>query len=291
MAESLASLAYSKVNLVLVVNDRGSDGFHELRSVVQSISWADRLVLSPADSDAFEAEGMAPNEENLAWRALSAVRRAAGGGRPVSLQLEKRIPIAAGMGGGSADAAATLAMAAELFGLDVAELPTLAEGLGSDVPFCLSGGLAMIEGRGEIVSPLGGLGDDYWLVVAVPPVELKTGAVYDEWDRLGGPEGEAAAVPGLPPSLRQFEPMRNDLQPAAHSLAPLVADWRDELKAIWSRPVLMTGSGPALYGFFLDEGEAQDGLAAVPAGSRSAQVARPVAHGWEMSSGTLAGPN
>lgn len=291
MADPLESFAYSKLNFVLTVNDRGADGYHPIKSVVQSISWADGLSLRDADSDSFEAEGMAADDENLAWRAVDAVRRAVGVSRPVSLILDKQVPIAAGMGGGSADAAAGLVMAAELFGLSETELPSLAEDLGSDVPFCLRGGLAMIEGRGEIVSPLGAPGEDYAVLVVVPPIELPTASVYDEWDRLGGPQGEAARPSGLPPSMRRFEPLRNDLEPAAYSLAPLVADWRDELASIWSRPVLMTGSGPALYGFFLDADEANDGLEAVPAGSRARQVAVPVARGWEMSGGTLAGPN
>ena len=291
MPEPLKGIANAKVNFGLVVKGRDESGYHPVISLVQSISWWDELSLAASDADEFQAEGMEATEDNLAWRAVNVVRAAAGGGRRITLLLGKHLPLAAGLGGGSADAAAGLGMAARFFGVADELLPALAADLGSDVPFCLSGGLALMEGRGEQLAPQDGPATDYALGIVVPPLELSTVDVYAEWDRLEGPEGEAVISSALPPSLRQFQPLRNDLAPAAISLAQEVSDWRGELMSTWDRPVMMTGSGPALYGFFLDVDEATAALEAAPTGSRAANVAEPVARGWEMSSGTLAGPN
>lgn len=291
MPESIDAHANAKVNFGLIVGSRDQSGYHSIISLVQSISWSDELSLSASDADDFQVEGMEPDEHNLAWRAVEAVREDAGGGGPIKLLLKKRLPIAAGLGGGSADAAAGLGMAAEFFGIDDAILPTFAVQLGSDVAFCLQGGLALMEGRGERITPQNRPPPDYVLAIVVPPLELATADVYARWDELDGPEGVAVSAPALPPSLRSYDPLRNDLDAAAVSLTSAIGDWRGELMSAWGRPVLMTGSGPALYGFFLDVDEATAALDAAPSGSRAASVAEPVARGWEMSSGTLADPN
>ncbi|MBT8215338.1 MAG: 4-(cytidine 5'-diphospho)-2-C-methyl-D-erythritol kinase [Acidimicrobiia bacterium] len=287
MAEGWAADAYAKLNLGLVVGDRAADGYHPLTSLAQSISWADRVELAPAEADAFSAEGMESTEDNLAWRALVAVRSEATRRRAVKLHLDKRIAVAAGLGGGSADAAAVLALAAELLGVPAERLPDLALALGADVPFCLSGGLAILEGRGEQITELPAA-TGYAVAVVVPPFELATPAVYRRWDELDGPEGVPFPTAALPPSLRSFEPLRNDLQPAADALAPELADWREDLARRWGRPVALTGSGPALFGYFLDEEEA----AAAVAGStgRAARAATPVSRGWSRVPGTLTDP-
>ncbi|MBT8203217.1 MAG: 4-(cytidine 5'-diphospho)-2-C-methyl-D-erythritol kinase, partial [Acidimicrobiia bacterium] len=186
-----------------------------------------------------------------------------------------------------ADAAAVLALAAELLGVPAERLPDLALALGADVPFCLSGGLAILEGRGEQITELPAA-TGYAVAVVVPPFELATPAVYRRWDELDGPEGVPFPTAALPPSLRSFEPLRNDLQPAADALAPELADWREDLARRWGRPVALTGSGPALFGYFLDEEEA----AAAVAGStgRAARAATPVSRGWSRVPGTLTDP-
>ncbi len=284
-----AAEAFAKVNLGLVVSSRGSDGYHPLISLAQSVSLADRLVLGFSDNDEFEVDGMDASDDNLAWRAAEAVRAEVGSSQPIVLRLDKNIPVAAGLGGGSADAAAGLAIAAGLFGLPADRLPELALGLGADVPFCLSGGLAVLEGRGERISrrPLVGT---YAIAIVVPDLELSTPAVYGSWDELGEPEGDPVPTSHLPPALRDYSPLRNDLQPAAEALAPEVADWRVELSARWGRPVVMSGSGPALYGFFLDEAEAGDAISDRPAGARAVAVAVPVPRGWREVPVTLADP-
>jgi len=289
MAEHLAAEAFAKVNLGLVVDSRGSDGYHPLVSLAQSVSWADHLTLSHGDQDAFTAGGMDADDNNLAWQAVMAARAVASSAGRVVLNLEKSIPAAAGLGGGSADAAATLGLTAELLGVAPGDLPVLALELGADVPFCLAGGLAVLEGRGEKVSARPAAGT-FALAIVVPPVELSTPAVYSRWDEMGEPTGIAVSASHIPPGLRPFQPLRNDLQPAAEALAPEVAEWRDELATRWQRPVAMTGSGPALFAYFVDQEEAASAVEDRPDGARAARAVVPVSQGWRRVPGTLAGP-
>lgn len=289
MAEWQAADAFAKVNLGLVISSLASDGYHPLLSLAQSVSWADRLELGPAEDDEFTVDGMDPSEDNLAWRALQAVRSEAGSHRPVALRLRKKIEVAAGLGGGSADAAATLGLAGRSFGVPHDRLPDLALQLGADVPYCLVGGLALLEGRGERISARPAV-NGYALGIVVPDFQLSTPAVYRQWDEMGEPHGRPIPSSALPPGLREYDPLRNDLEPAAEALAPQVGEWRAELAARWGRPVAMTGSGPALFGFFVDEDEAGSAVLDRPAGARAGRAVVPVPRGWRKVAGTLADP-
>ena len=221
---------------------------------------------------------------NLAWRALAAVRREASSAQPMALTLDKGIPTAAGLGGGSADAAATLALAGRYFGISTATLRRMAPELGSDVPFCLLGGTARVEGRGDILDPLDPLAG-FALAVVVPPFELATPAVFARWDELESPPGLRIGSADLPPALRGEGEIINDLYPAAIGLQPELDDWRESLAGIWGRPVMMSGSGPTLYGFFLDQEEAAAAAASVPAGSRVAEGCALSNVGWSIAAG------
>jgi 4-diphosphocytidyl-2-C-methyl-D-erythritol kinase len=282
--------AFAKVNLSLRVGSRHASGMHPLRSLVRSVDWCDDVRLAPADADAVTVTGdpeVPADEGNLAWRAVEAVRAAAPGRRPLALSLLKRIPSEAGLGGGSADAAAALVLAARLAGLPVPERDALAPGLGADVPFCLVGGAAWMEGYGERLSPATA-SDDFALAVVVPPLRLATAAVYRRWDELGEPEGPAPAERGLPVSLRDAGPFGNDLFAAAVHIAPELGDWAADLAQRWGVPVAMSGSGPALFGYFPTLDEAAEAAAAAPPGARAARGCAPVAMGWrEAPAGTL----
>jgi 4-diphosphocytidyl-2-C-methyl-D-erythritol kinase len=279
--------AYAKVNFSLRVRARDASGKHPLRSLVQSIDWADRLALEPASADSFAVTGLpAPaDESNLAWRAVEAVRAVASRPLSAALTLDKRIPLAAGLGGGSADAAAALVLAGAWFGVSLADRDRLAPGLGADVPFCLLGGTAWMEGYGERLTALPPL-RGFWLAVAVPPFEVPTGAAYSRWDELEGPDGPAVPGRDLPPELRPFEPLVNDLVPAALSLAPGLGDWAADLRRLWGRALLMSGSGPAHFALFPTASEAAAAAAAV-SGSRGARACLPLPQGWQVPSGTL----
>lgn len=281
--------AYAKVNLSLRVGARRADGLHPVVSLVQSIDWSDELSVEAADADRFSARGggLGDDFENLAWRAVVAMR--AGEEPPVAVELDKSIAVAAGLGGGSADAALGLALGVATFGRTVQAAVAAAPLLGSDVPFCLAGGTARVTGGGEEVTSLR-TPDDFVLAVVVPPFELPTAAVYRQWDEIGGPEGSGAQGRAVPVSLREHAPLGNDLEPAAVALEPALGDWMADVRAHWGQPVMMSGSGPALFSFFASESEGDDAVAALE-GLRAGRCARPVDKGWETEpGGTLPPP-
>jgi len=279
--------AFAKLNLSLRVRPRDRTGLHPLQSLMQSIDWSDRLTFDDADDDALMLRGLeVPDDEsNLAWRALEAVRGAAARSDPAALGLDKRIPVSAGLGGGSADAAAVLALAAARYGLSSEERDALAPGLGADVPFCLAGGTCLVEGHGERLTALPPLAG-FVVAMVVPPFEVPTAAAYRRWDDLGGPRGPEVSPRHLPTALREGPPPVNDLLPAAVSLVPELGDWLADLHRAWGQPALMSGSGPALFGLYLSEDEAAEAAAAIP-GARAARACRPVPQGWRVPSGTL----
>ncbi len=274
--------AYAKVNLALAVFPRSADGYHPLRGIFQSVSLADDVTLDPASSDSITVSNEeAPQDEtNLAWQALEAARRAARVMSPTALTITKRIPAGAGLGGGSADAAATLGLMAERHGLDTEIVDSMAEALGADVPFSLVGGTRLVEGRGERLTELAPL-EGFALGIIVPPFSLGTPAVFAEWDRLDGPHAEAFNDRDLPPSLRGGLPIRNDLLPAALSLDPRIGDWRSDISSRWSTNVAMTGSGSALFAFFPTIGEARSAVESFDTPARAAEAVTLVGRGWE----------
>lgn len=280
--------AFAKVNLSLRVGALRGDGLHSIQSLAQSVDWADAVTLTPADSDELIVHGadLPADETNLAWRAVERMRP--GASPAVRLELDKSIAVAAGLGGGSADAAVSLALAAEVFGRSVDDAVAAAPGLGSDVPFCLSGGCAVVEGVGEIVS-YHPTPSDYALAVVVPPFELATPGVYSTWDRMDGPSGPEIRARYLPVSVRDHAPLVNDLTPAAILLMPELGDWISDLRSSWGTAVAMSGSGPSLFAFFGSLGEARD-AARVVSGARSVVSAGPVAYGWQMESGSTLPP-
>lgn len=276
----MRGLAFAKLNLGLRVESPRADGYHPLVSLAQSIDWSDELSLEVADEDRFEASGVTvpDGDDNLAWRAVTSMR---GGMFPgLDLRLDKSIAVAAGLGGGSADAALGLVLATAMLRADPAAAIAIAPRLGADVPFCLAGGTAWMEGIGERITRIPSP-DDHWYAVVVPPFELATPAVYSRWDRLGEPEGQDVDGRDLPVSLREHGPLRNDLVPAAVDLQPALGDWMADLRSAWGQPVLMSGSGSTLFGFFASESEARDALGSAP-DARGARAARPMPVGWQV---------
>jgi len=276
--------AFAKVNLSLLVRPRDASGYHPLRSLIQSIGWSDRITIDVADDDLLTVAGTEPvsrEDDNLAWRAAVAVRDRLGSRRPLAVHLDKHVPVGAGLGGGSADGAATLVGAARLLGGGDSLAADLAPSLGSDVPFCVVGGTAWIEGRGERVTPIR-VAADYALAVVVPPVTVATPEIYGRWDRLDGPEGDEIDDRQVPPSLRGLGPIRNDLLPAAVDRHPEIGDFMADLALEWERPVLLTGSGSAVFGFFLDVDEATGAIRSLP-DVRGAWAGMPETAGWRVA--------
>ena len=278
------ALAPAKLNLSLEVRRRDASGLHPVRGLTLSIGRHDVLEMAPADSDRLIVHGadLPTGCENLVWRAVEALRAGPGGHPPVSVELWKRVPVAAGLAGGSSDAAAALLLYGSLIGHDRTDLAGPATGVGADVPFCLRGGLRWIGGYGEQLGNRLDRGGDFAVAVAVPPYPLSTPQVYSAWDRLGEPAGRAVPAWAVPPGIRRHGPLANDLYPAAVSVVPDLDDWRVELEHVWDGPVLMSGSGPSLFAFFTDEAEAAEALDLVPGEARDAFVALPLDRGARL---------
>jgi 4-diphosphocytidyl-2C-methyl-D-erythritol kinase len=275
--------AYAKVNLGLHVRSPDPDGIHPLRGLFQTIDWHDLVSVEDAKADSIEVpDGGAPEDEtNLAWKAIVAARRMGRTDRPTRLVVSKQIPSPAGLGGGSTDAAAALHLAARRFTVSFDDVRRLAVDLGSDVPFAFVGGTALVTGRGEFVTPRSEA-TGFALAIVVPPILLDTSAVYRAWDDLDGPKGPAIDRGALPPALREYAPLANDLYPAAVAVAPDIDEWRAELVHRWGLPVVMTGSGAALFAYFPTRAEAEDAVVAAPNEAAAARAAEPVPRGHEV---------
>ena len=250
--------APGKVNLCLFVGlPRPEDGYHPLVSIVQSVSLADELTLEPAPAGADGDEVVCPGIEgpNLAGRALAAFREAtAWDAPPQRLTIDKRVPVAAGMGGGSGDAAAALRLAAHAAGGAPRELLLeLAAALGGDVPSQVEPGRVLMTGAGEHVRPLArGAGA---LVILPSAHALSTPDVYRAFDRLGAARGEEelARLEAAADAL----PVHNDLQDAARALCPAIDDALAAVAATGADHALVSGSGPTVFGRYPDLGRAE----------------------------------
>ncbi len=259
--------APAKVNLSLHVDPPRDDGRHPLESIVQTVDWLDYLSVEPGEGkDSLESE----IEDNIILTALRSLREGTEV-PPVAIELEKTIPMQAGLAGGSSNAAAVLRAAAKVFGISGSEVSRAAAATGADVPLFLDGGTQMMTGTGSELERLPPL-DGFALAVVVPDFGLSTSDVYRRWDELEGPVGEALPDHRLPPALRGGMPMRNDLLPAALDLEPLLGDFLADLRASWETGVSMTGSGSACFGYFPSVEEAADAVAAVEAEGRGVEL-------------------
>jgi 4-diphosphocytidyl-2-C-methyl-D-erythritol kinase len=245
--------APAKLNLCLYLGRRREDGLHELCSLFEPLALADRIEVAEAERD--EVICPAVEGDNLATRALAALRERGWDGPPLRIEIEKGVPVAAGLGGGSADAAAVLRLAAG----EVTDLERIAAELGADVPSQLTPALALVRGAGERIERLPGPAPH--AVVLLPDGGgLSTAAVFAEADRLGlGRDGgelkelaerlRASAGAGASP-LAYPELLANDLEPAARSLRPRIGGALDALRAAGAPHALLTGSGPTAFGLF-----------------------------------------
>jgi 4-diphosphocytidyl-2-C-methyl-D-erythritol kinase len=267
----IAERAPAKLNLVLHVGRPRPDGLHPLCSLFASIDLEDDLELEPlADGgrDVVECPGV--EEPNLAQAALAALRARLEPGAlpPVRLTIRKRIPVAAGLGGGSADAAAALRAGNRMAGkpLGAAELRQLGEGLGSDVPSQVEPRHALVQGTGQQVEPLA---LPPLAALLVPAAEgLSTASVYAELDRLGG--GRAELDPERLRTLAAAGPeelagaVENDLQRAALSLRPELEGTLAALRSAGALAAAVSGSGPTCFGLFRDRAAAERTAAGLP---------------------------
>lgn len=257
----LIEVARAKLNLALHVRHRRPDGYHELETLFAFVEDGDRIEIAPADARRFTIGGpfaaaLSAEDDNLVTRAAARFAAQYGGG-PVAIHLEKNLPVASGIGGGSADAAATLRALARLaeIPLDDPALFEIADGLGSDVPACLAGVTALGRGRGERLEPLTGLAGMPTLLVN-PGVAVSTAAVFQAWDGQ-----DRGPLPGGP-LLDRARAGRNDLEAPARAVAPVIGDVLDRLSS-QSGMILarMSGSGATCFALF-ETSEARDATAA-----------------------------
>jgi 4-diphosphocytidyl-2-C-methyl-D-erythritol kinase len=240
--------APAKVNLCLYLGPRRADGRHELVTAFDSVSVFDELQIADAAADEVVCAGV--RGRNLVADALAGLRSAGWAAPPVRVVIRKRIPVAAGMGGGSADAAAMLRCAPRLAPVADRVLERIAATLGADVPSQLDPGPRLGTGAGEILAPLRGLAP-YGMLVLPQPFPLATGDVYREADRLGLTR-PGAELEQLAADLAERLPDRlvNDLEPAAVSLAPQIEAVIARARAGGADDAIVCGSGPTVIGVF-----------------------------------------
>jgi 4-diphosphocytidyl-2-C-methyl-D-erythritol kinase len=252
----LLERAYAKINLTLDVLDKRPDGYHEVDMVMQSIDLSDLVWLEALETDEIEIDSAASHipldGRNLAVIAAQAFRRRLGIRRGVRIYIDKQIPVAAGLGGGSADAAAVLRGLNRLWGtgLSVEELADIGASIGSDVPFCVRGGCAVARGRGERLEPVTHTFRPY-VVLVRPAVHVSTSEVYgalNPADYSREPHSPRMCEALAAAELEAVEAaVYNGLAPCTFRRHPEVAAMQRRVAHIAHRPVHMSGSGPTLY--------------------------------------------
>lgn len=265
--DSIQMRAYAKINLALDVTGRRENGYHDVRMVMQTISLFDKLTIRPIVKDELivaNSHGFLPSGRgNLVYDAASLFLNTLGSKQGFCIELEKHIPIAAGMAGGSADAAATLLGLNELFRTPFSkkELHSLGLSLGADIPFCLTGGTALAEGIGEILTPLPAPPACKVLIVK-PPIGVSTKFVYENL-RLD----ETAAHPDVDGMLRALEAgsyrdmvscLGNLLESVTTLHYPEISAIKEQMLSLGADGALMSGSGPTVFGLFQDARKASE---------------------------------
>jgi len=247
--------AHAKINLTLEILGKREDGYHALASIMQTIALHDTLAITISADGHLQCFTDLPElntEENLVMRAAERLRREAGRAELGAwIELQKQTPVQAGLGGGSSDAAATLMRLNELWKLGVkpARLLELAAELGSDLPFFLSGGTALVEGRGEFVTALPPA-EPLWLLLAKPEIGISTREVFA---RVGPDDySDGSNTFALADAIRAgeslpFALLANSLEPVTISLYPELDQLRRQLLAAGAPLVRMSGSGPSLF--------------------------------------------
>ncbi|MFI5226787.1 MAG: 4-(cytidine 5'-diphospho)-2-C-methyl-D-erythritol kinase [Candidatus Limnocylindrales bacterium] len=295
--------APAKLNLTLAVLGRRPDGHHELHSIMVTLGFGDVLTLAvaPGGVDSLHVEGLdpGPSDDNLILRALAETRRAVGagwaGGRdgpsgsagaaapPLAARLDKRIPVAAGLGGGSSDAAAAIVGAAEAWGAELVDpvRTEIAARLGSDVPFFLAAGAAIVEGRGERVSPVRGIvGRPPGILLVTPSMAISTAAVFAAFDGGAQPADRGATAASSTHLAGEVQrgltaerlldraavlASANDLATATAVVEPAIVGLRRALARLLGRPIGQSGSGPTLWALYPSAGDAVAGASLVDA--------------------------
>lgn len=269
MAAEIVEHAPAKVNLALHVTGRRPDGYHLLDTLVAFAEAGDRVTVAPAQYDSFSIEGpfaalLRDEADNLVPRARDLLRDIHGALPPVAITLEKNLPVASGIGGGSSDAAAALRALVRFWRLDfpIGTLVAAALPLGADLPMCLHARTLFARGIGEEIEPVEGL-PPLHMVLANPGVAVPTPAIFRALASRENPP--LPALPGSGGLAAWLAETRNDLETPARALAPQIGNALSALAANGATLARMSGSGATCFGLFASAGEAQAAASAIAA--------------------------
>lgn len=261
--------AYAKINLGLDVVRRREDGYHEVRMIMQTISLHDRLSIRACKEDGISIKTnlsyLLTNENNLVYKAALLLKEEFGIEQGLSIHLDKHIPVAAGMAGGSTDAAAALVGLNQLFqlGLTKEELMKRGVRLGADIPYCILGGTALSEGIGEVLTPLPKL-PECFVLIAKPPMHVSTKFVYENLKLDTLPSHPD--IDGMAEAIQKgqlagvISRMENVLESVTIPEYPVIGQLKDIMKNAGAKNALMSGSGPTVFGIFTEEAAAKNAL-------------------------------
>jgi 4-diphosphocytidyl-2-C-methyl-D-erythritol kinase len=252
--------SFAKINLGLSVLGRRTDGYHEIRTIFQTISLCDELEIRPSNQLELSCENLpdTPNEENLIWKAAAALAAKTAEKRGASITIRKKIPMGAGLGGGSSNAAATLLGLCRFWNISPPEsdLSAIAAGLGSDVHFFLSGGTAMGSGRGEIVELLPDIPAEH-LVVIFPGVHVSTAEAYRSLNLGLTSPARAHKIYSLYSQVQKgkafLAEIFNDFEASVLAACPPIMEAKRFLEERGAITTLLSGSGSSVFGFFSNE--------------------------------------
>lgn len=257
--------APAKINLSLDVLGKRNDGYHDVEMIMTTVDLADRIELNTIQEDRIEVSlwsRYVPNDErNLAYKAAKAFKTKYNITKGVHIKIEKVIPVSAGLGGGSTDAAAVLRGLNKLWEMNIptAELAALGATLGSDIPFCVYGSTGIAKGYGEIIEPLPSP-PPFWVVLAKPDIGVSTRTIFQrvKMDEIIHPNTEGVIEALYNKNFAMLcEMIGNSLEPITISIHPEVQRIKEKMMLAGARGVLMSGSGPTVYGLVEQESKAQ----------------------------------
>lgn len=278
---SIKREAFAKINLGLDVLRRRPDGYHEVRMIMQTICLHDEIWMEKTEENGIwvetNLEGLPVNEDNLVYKAAKLLMDEFSVTQGLKINLQKRIPVAAGMAGGSADAAAVLEGVNELFGLGLSKEELMKRGvsIGADVPYCIMRGTALAEGIGEVLTPLPSI-PACQILIAKPPIDVSTKFVYtnlkaNELESHPDIDGQIAAIRSgdLAGMCRT---MGNVLETVTVPAYPVIGEIRDVMLSYGAVNAMMSGSGPTVFGIFEKKEDAEAAAKAVQAMDAAMQV-------------------
>lgn len=254
--------APAKINLMLDVLHKRPDGYHEVEMIMTMVDLADRLTITELSGNTITISSQAGyiplDDKNLAYQAANKIKERYGIRQGVHIHIDKQIPVAAGLAGGSSDAAAALRGLNRLWNLDIphADMMELGASIGSDVPFCITGGTALATGRGELLTPLPSP-PDCWVILAKPPINVSTAGVYGRLRADQIKQHPSAAAMQKAIEQQSFEAicseLGNVLEDVTLSHYPEVQQLKQTMQQLGADGVLMSGSGPTVFGLVSKE--------------------------------------